>query len=110
MITREQDLQLCPLHARFSKVVAVLNWMMKCVQQLEVTNKYIYIIYILCSKTVNELSFYGPYVGILGNIIGIILPTILFLHHFNSSYRVLFIFVCVYLLSQNRFPTHSCDV
>ena len=48
----------------------MLNWMMKCDQRWEVTNKCIYNEYILCSKTVDDLSPPGPYVAIFGYVLG----------------------------------------
>ena len=44
--------------------------MMKCDRRWEVTNKYIYNIYILCYKPIDEFSLSGPYVGILGYVVG----------------------------------------
>ena len=44
--------------------------MMKCDRQWEVTNKCIQNKYILCSKPVDEFSLRGPYVGILGYVVG----------------------------------------
>ena len=45
---------------------------MKCYWRWEVTNKYIYNVYILCSKTVDDFSIRGIYVRILGYVVGIL--------------------------------------
>ena len=51
-------------------VSTLLKCMMKFDWQWEVTNKYIYNVSILCYKTADEFSLRGPYVGILGYLLG----------------------------------------